>query len=238
VELIVSCLILGLRSQGPLLHSLVLSLNLQGKMAMAYHYAPLDKLDCHQLAGPLSPSVWPWAWKIERSCGPADFQYCPNERYAQMHLRPFRRHASLAALRGFSEVQLTDQAFNVRLDVEHFSPDELAVHFNSNNELIIEAEHDEKPDEHGVVSRHFKRIYYVPSDIIEDDMVCSISTGGILTVHVPRVQPKLQLKKIPILEEKKKIPIVETGKPHKFEHVGFGTYLTSHCCCGKSPSDD
>jgi crystallin alpha B len=91
--------------------------------------------------------------------------------------------------------------------VKDFSPDELAVHFNSNNELIIEGNHEEKPDEHGYITRRFKRRYDVPSDIIEEKMVCSISSDGILKVHVPRVQqPKATHKQI---------PIVQTGEPAK-----------------------
>jgi crystallin alpha B len=89
------------------------------------------------------------------------------------------------------------------LDVEEFTPDELLVHFTS-RELIIEGKHQEKTDEHGFVSRHFKRRYAVPTDIIEDDMVCSISSDGVLTVHIPRVQPKVS---------NKKIAIVQTGQP-------------------------
>nr|CAD7404388.1 unnamed protein product [Timema cristinae] len=73
----------------------------------------------------------------------------------------------------------------VILDVQQFSPSEITVK-TVGNEVIVEAKHEEKQDEHGYVSRHFLRRYLLPTDIEVKDVVSSLSSDGVLTVTAPK----------------------------------------------------
>jgi HSP20 family molecular chaperone IbpA len=64
--------------------------------------------------------------------------------------------------RAAKEVVNDDWKFQVNLDVRQFSPEEVNVK-TSNNEIFVEAKHEEKADEHGFIQRSFSRRYVLPS---------------------------------------------------------------------------
>ena len=55
------------------------------------------------------------------------------------------------------------------------------------NDLIIEASHEERVDEHGFVSRQFKRRYVLPQDVDQQRLESDLSPGGALVVQAPKV---------------------------------------------------
>ncbi|CEF62271.1 Protein lethal(2)essential for life [Strongyloides ratti] len=79
-----------------------------------------------------------------------------------------------------------DKEFKVKMDVSHFSPDELKVTFRDGY-LQVEGNHEEKSDKYGTIQRSFVRKYSLPPNFNEDDSVCEISKDGVLTVGVAKL---------------------------------------------------
>jgi crystallin alpha B len=104
--------------------------------------------------------------------------------------------------------------FQVKLDVHQFTPDEITVKTKDNN-LIVEAKHEEKEDPHGFVSRQFSRRYVLPEDIRVENLLCNMSSDGVLAIEAPRAPPKLEGENV--------IPINQTGRPA----VPAGTGVTT-----------
>lgn len=59
-------------------------------------------------------------------------------------------------------MNINEEKFEVILDVQQFSPNEISVKV-TDRFVIVEAKHEEKQDEHGYVSRQFTRRYMLPS---------------------------------------------------------------------------
>lgn len=74
--------------------------------------------------------------------------------------------------------------FQVCLHVQNFAPDEISVK-TIDDTIVIEAKHEDRPDDHGEVSRHFRRNYRLPEEFNAKDVVSTLSPDGILTVKVP-----------------------------------------------------
>ncbi|XP_072289260.1 heat shock protein beta-1-like [Eucyclogobius newberryi] len=74
--------------------------------------------------------------------------------------------------------------WRVCLDVSHFSPSEISLSVK-NGFLQVGGKHEERPDEHGFVSRCFTRKYRLPAEIDFTKIVSSLSAHGLLTVEAP-----------------------------------------------------
>ena len=81
--------------------------------------------------------------------------------------------------------------FEILLDVKQFSPNEITVKMVDDH-IVVEGKHEEKMDDHGLVSRQFKRRYPLPYDHSSDDVESSLSSDGILRILAPRkhVEPE------------------------------------------------
>ncbi|XP_041771997.1 protein lethal(2)essential for life-like isoform X2 [Anopheles merus] len=106
-----------------------------------------------------------------------------------------------------SAVNISKDKFQINLDVQQFSPEEISVKYVDNC-VLVEGKHEEKQDDHGYVSRHFVRRYMLPKGHNEADIVSSLSSDGILTITCPR-------KEIEQKKEERSIPITHTGQPMK-----------------------
>ncbi|KAK1131433.1 Protein lethal(2)essential for life [Melipona bicolor] len=73
----------------------------------------------------------------------------------------------------------------VILDVQQFSPEEITVK-TVGNDVIVEAKHEERQDEHGFVSRHFVRRYVLPPSHDVINITSSLSSDGVLTITAPK----------------------------------------------------
>lgn len=105
-----------------------------------------------------------------------------------------------------STVKFDKDKFQVNLDVQHFSPNEITVKATGDNTIEIEGKHEEKQDEHGYISRHFVRKYKLPKGHDIKQVQSNLSSDGVLTITAPKTDQAL---------EHRSIPIQQTGKPSK-----------------------
>ncbi|XP_014474164.1 PREDICTED: protein lethal(2)essential for life-like [Dinoponera quadriceps] len=107
--------------------------------------------------------------------------------------------------------------FKVIIDVRQFKPEEITVKVVGRC-IVVEAKHEEKPDEHGSISRQFLRKYLLPDRANLDQVSSTISSDGILIITAP-------LKKEP--EKPKVIKIQQTGQPALRTGDGEATEATT-----------
>ncbi|CAB0012696.1 unnamed protein product [Nesidiocoris tenuis] len=96
------------------------------------------------------------------------------------YLRPWRLLAENDS--GVSSVKSNENEFSVKLDVNHFKPEELKVKLDDKGYVVIEGEHEERSDQHGFVSRQFRRRYKLPNDTLPDTLKSNLSTDGVLSI--------------------------------------------------------
>ncbi|GJQ65545.1 hypothetical protein Trydic_g7646 [Trypoxylus dichotomus] len=106
-----------------------------------------------------------------------------------------------------STVSLDKDKFQVNLDVQHFSPNEITVKVSGKNAITVEGKHEEKQDDHGYISRHFVRKYVLPEGLNMDKIASNLSSDGVLTITAP--------KQSAVTNEERTIPITQTGTPSK-----------------------
>ncbi|XP_067214221.1 protein lethal(2)essential for life-like isoform X2 [Linepithema humile] len=106
---------------------------------------------------------------------------------------------------GSSTVQLDKDNFQVILDVQQFSPDEITVK-TVDNHVIVEAKHEERQDEHGYISRHFVRRYVLPPSHDLFNITSTLSSDGVLTITAPT-------KNVTPAGTERVINVVQTGIP-------------------------
>lgn len=85
------------------------------------------------------------------------------------------------------QAKIGKDGFQVNLDVQHFKPNEISVK-TVNNSIIVEANHEEREDSHGYISRKFTRRYDLPDGFKTKDVVSSISSDGILSIKCPKTE--------------------------------------------------
>ncbi|XP_065089953.1 protein lethal(2)essential for life-like [Ochlerotatus camptorhynchus] len=119
--------------------------------------------------------------------------------------RPWNLPSSASRQDAGSTVQTLDDRFEINLDVQQFTPEEISVQA-TDQYITIEAKHEEKQDEHGHISRHFVRRYVLPSGYDSDQIVSSLSSNGILTITAPKLA-------FPDPGALRAISIVHTGQP-------------------------
>uniref|UniRef100_A0A182RQW1 SHSP domain-containing protein n=1 Tax=Anopheles funestus TaxID=62324 RepID=A0A182RQW1_ANOFN len=128
---------------------------------------------------------------------------------AQQQPCRYNRHSSCVASKrdSASTVDVTKDKFQINLDVQQFTPEEISVKYVDNS-VVVEGKHEEKQDEQGYISRHFVRRYMLPKGHSEADIVSSLSSDGILTITCPK-------KEIEQKTPERSIPITHTGQPMK-----------------------
>lgn len=123
------------------------------------------------------------------------------------YYRPWK--SALAKLDQGSTVVADKNKFEVSLDVQQFTPDEIQVKAIDDNHIIVEGKHEEKKDEHGYISRQFTRRYVLPEGYDGKNIVSSLSSDGVLTISAP----KLAIEQNGAAE--RTIPITQTGPVRK-----------------------
>lgn len=116
------------------------------------------------------------------------------------YYRPWRQN--LTRQDSGSTISNDKDKFQVILDVQQFTPNEITVKTNQNT-IIVEGKHEEKQDEHGYVSRHFVRRYVLPREHDVNDVISSLSSDGILTITAPKKQALPAGERV--------VPITQTG---------------------------
>ncbi|KAJ8380174.1 hypothetical protein SKAU_G00009520 [Synaphobranchus kaupii] len=85
---------------------------------------------------------------------------------------------------GVSEILTGQDRWQVNLDINHFSPEEISIK-TKEGYLEITGKHEERQDEHGFVSRYFTRKYKLPAGIDLQHISSSLSGDGVLSVEGP-----------------------------------------------------
>ena len=105
--------------------------------------------------------------------------------FRDRYYRPWR-NVTCQPSSGSSTIQIDGKDnFQVILDVQQFSPEEITVKTVGNN-VIVEAKHEERQDEHGFISRHFVRRYVLPPSHDVINITSSLSSDGVLTITAPK----------------------------------------------------
>lgn len=139
-----------------------------------------------------------WDNDLNRAASEAD-----RDRLLSLYSHPLlHRQQNTGLHQQQREVEKSDD-FVVSVDVQHFAPEEVTVKM-VDKFIEIEAKHVERPDEHGYVSRYFKRRCPLPDGYNADSLVSKLSSDGVLTIRAPKVQQGYK---------ERIIPIVHTG-PH------------------------
>uniref|UniRef100_A0A3B3DHZ8 Heat shock protein beta-1-like n=1 Tax=Oryzias melastigma TaxID=30732 RepID=A0A3B3DHZ8_ORYME len=98
---------------------------------------------------------------------------------------PFQRSFCSGFLHGtVHRPSLKVDTWGVSMDVAHFSPSEISLTVRDGF-LEVRGNHEEKPDQHGFISRCFTRKYRLPAEVDAAKIVSSLSVDGILTVEAP-----------------------------------------------------
>ncbi|XP_065561547.1 alpha-crystallin B chain-like isoform X2 [Artemia franciscana] len=126
----------------------------------------------------------------------------PNKIFDQFFGMPLKAREGTGA----SELSLEKDRFKISLDAHHFKPEELTVK-TTDKVITVEGKHEEKPDEHGRVFRHFKRIYDIPEGVKSEEIRGSISSDGVLIIEGPRKASE------DASEKEKVISIQQTNQP-------------------------
>ncbi|XP_028270482.1 heat shock protein beta-1 [Parambassis ranga] len=74
--------------------------------------------------------------------------------------------------------------WRVSMDVAHFFPTEISLSVRDGF-LEVGGRHEERPDQHGFISRCFTRKYRLPAEVDATKIVSTLSADGILTVEAP-----------------------------------------------------
>ncbi|XP_013784974.1 protein lethal(2)essential for life-like [Limulus polyphemus] len=122
---------------------------------------------------------------------------------------PYRSYYNRLDQKGYtgeSQVKNEKDKFQVMLDVNQFAPEEIQVK-TVGNFVVVEGKQEEKPDEHGWVSRQFVRHYMLPRGVEAETVKSSLSSDGILTIEAPK---KMLEKSKP---NERIIPIAMNEKP-------------------------
>ncbi|XP_018576298.1 alpha-crystallin A chain-like [Anoplophora glabripennis] len=132
--------------------------------------------------------------------------YLPREilRYPLEELANLRNVLQITGV----DVNSDKDKFQANIDVQQFKPEEISVKVTGDNTVTIEGKHEEKPDEHGYISRHFVRKYVLPENCNMKQVQSKLSSDGVLTITAPKIDEE---KKI----EYREIPITRTGQPMK-----------------------
>ena len=74
------------------------------------------------------------------------------------------------------------------LDLPDFNIKEISVKLVENT-LVVDAEHEERPEEVGHMYRRFRRRYILPRNAVAEELAATFSEDGVLVVAVPK-KPK------------------------------------------------
>ncbi|XP_075703378.1 alpha-crystallin A chain isoform X2 [Rhinoderma darwinii] len=108
---------------------------------------------------------------------------------------------------GISEVRSDRERFVINLDVKHFSPEDLTVKIMDDS-VEIHGKHSERQDDHGYISREFRRRYRLPASLEQSSVSCSLSADGILTFSGPK-----HLSNLDSSHSERPIPVSREEKP-------------------------
>ncbi|XP_066593921.1 uncharacterized protein [Prorops nasuta] len=105
---------------------------------------------------------------------------------------------------GAATVQADKNKFEVILNVQDFDSKEILIKVVDKS-VVIEGKHEEKQDEHGLISRQFTRKYLLPVQYDIEQLKSTFSSDAVLTICAPRKEVEAQKEMV--------IQIKATGEP-------------------------
>ncbi|XP_043604975.1 protein lethal(2)essential for life-like isoform X2 [Bombus pyrosoma] len=129
----------------------------------------------------------------------------PDQLFSSVFERPSFKSFQRDEECGWSIMKNDKDRFRVILDVQQFKPEEVGVKV-VDNFIIVEGKHENRADDHGLVSRHFVKKYLIPDQYDPERAMSTLSTDGILTITAP-LRPEIAESK-----REKTIKIEQTGK--------------------------
>jgi len=126
---------------------------------------------------------------------PNELELFSHPRSLLTHHTGHRWHQSLDHLRSANQINrsiIGKDGFQVCLDVQLFAPNEVTVKTINKNTIIVDAQHEERQDDHGYISRQFSRRYTLPDDFNIKDVISQLSSDGILTIKAPPPSKSLE----------------------------------------------
>uniref|UniRef100_A0A1I7XQR6 SHSP domain-containing protein n=1 Tax=Heterorhabditis bacteriophora TaxID=37862 RepID=A0A1I7XQR6_HETBA len=82
---------------------------------------------------------------------------------------------------GVVKVHNTKEIFEVGLDAQFFSPNEIEVKV-SGQELLIHCRHETRSDQHGTIAREIHRAYKLPADVDLSTVKSHLTSRGVLSI--------------------------------------------------------
>ncbi|XP_059162914.1 heat shock protein Hsp-12.2-like [Physella acuta] len=86
---------------------------------------------------------------------------------------------------GETEVHNTDKEVRIRMDLQHFKPEEVKIS-SDNKKITVSAKHEEKQDNHGFVAREITRMYKLPEDVDPQSITSSMNAHGVLSIKIQK----------------------------------------------------
>ncbi|KAI1711648.1 hsp20/alpha crystallin family domain-containing protein [Ditylenchus destructor] len=83
-------------------------------------------------------------------------------------------------------VNNTNDRWEVELDAQQFTPNEIEVKV-AENTVIINCRHDERSDAHGLISREVSRCYHLPPEVDATTIKTHMTRKG--TLHITAQKP-------------------------------------------------
>lgn len=138
--------------------------------------------------------------------------YRPGRSYFRKRYRPYESRKDRVS------TEADKDKFKVTLDVQQFEPNEINVKMADRN-VIVEAKHEEKEDQHGWISRQFLRKYTIPNQCDSDKVETFLSSDGVLTITAPKKQDQIE-------SNERRIQIQFTGEPAVQQSISNGSAET------------
>ncbi|CAJ0579199.1 unnamed protein product, partial [Mesorhabditis spiculigera] len=82
---------------------------------------------------------------------------------------------------GVVKVNNTGKTFEVGLDCQFFTPNEIEIK-TSGQELLINCRHELRTDSHGTVARQIQRAYKLPEDVDVTTIKSNLTPRGVLII--------------------------------------------------------
>lgn len=139
-------------------------------------------------------------WRLDRE----DF-WCPWTRDNRNFLCFPEQFEHLLSVQRDMQSNIKEDKYEVNVDVQQFAPEDITVKSFGDNIIVVEGKHEERPDGHGYIARHFVRRYELPEKHNANDAISNLSSDGVLTITVPKLKEKpieTNVKTIPIQRKK------------------------------------
>jgi len=99
---------------------------------------------------------------------------------------PVKNEQKIEKLKTVDEVVLTSDKFQINLNIDGFTPEELSVK-TVDNFITIEGKHEEK-SENSTVSRSFSKKWAIPEGVKPEEIKCNFNLKeGLLQLEAPRI---------------------------------------------------